>query len=78
MRPFRLFALCLLLSPPATAQREVVPGPDAGTRRFGTSILALPNGNYLVTDPEWSARCRARIVPARSICTRPMEARSVA
>ena len=55
MRPFRLFALCLLLSPPATAQREVVPGPDAGTRRFGTSILALPNGNYLVTDPEWSA-----------------------
>ena len=45
MRPFRLFALCLLLSPPATAQREVVPGPDAGTRRFGTSILALPNGS---------------------------------
>lgn len=51
------FALsCLLLAPAgALAQGVPIPGPDAGTRRFGDDLVLLPNGGYLVTDPEWSA-----------------------
>jgi hypothetical protein len=39
----------------AFAQREIVPGPDPGSRRFGSAITLLPNGNYLVSDPAWAA-----------------------
>ena len=39
----------------AWAHREEVPGPDPGARRFGADLVVLPNGNYLVTDPGWSA-----------------------
>lgn len=56
MRTIRRLALLLLLVPAlASAQRDIVPGPDAGSRRFGADLVVLPNGNYLVADPEWSA-----------------------
>jgi hypothetical protein len=32
----------------------VVPGPDPESRRFGSQLIVLPGGNYLVTDPAWS------------------------
>lgn len=56
MKATFLLALSFLLVPVAAlAQREIVPGPDPGTRRFGADIIVLPNDNYLVTDPDWSA-----------------------
>jgi hypothetical protein len=53
----RRFVLSWLLLPlaGASAQGVQIPGPDAGTRRFGDDLVLLPNGAYLVTDPEWSA-----------------------
>lgn len=54
MRRFLLSWLLLPLAG-ASAQGVPIPGPDAGTRRFGDDLVLLPNGGYLVTDPEWSA-----------------------
>ena len=47
--------LALIPATSAWADRVVVPAPDAGNQRFGGDIVVLPNGNYLVTDPAWSA-----------------------
>lgn len=56
MRRFVLSVPWLLLPlAGAHAQGVWIPGPDAGTRRFGDGLVLLPNGGYLVTDPEWSA-----------------------
>jgi hypothetical protein len=54
-----LVVSALLVSSAAFAGKVVVPGPDAGSRRFGDDIILLSNGNYLVTDPEWSGAASA-------------------
>ena len=36
------------------AQQTNIAGP-AGSERFGTQVVALPNGNIVVTDPLWDA-----------------------
>ncbi len=36
-----------------SAPQVDVPGPS-GSRAFGTSVTVLPNGNIVVTDPDWS------------------------
>jgi hypothetical protein len=48
------FVFAAALALPVSAALTVVPGPDPGTRRFGTGIVVLPGGNYLVTDPDWA------------------------
>lgn len=51
-----LLVLVLLLSAVGVeAHREEIRGPNDGSRLFGDAIVVLPNGNYLVTDPDWSA-----------------------
>lgn len=54
---FRILLL-IFLSIPAyrsvTAQQTDIPGP-AGSEAFGTQVLALPNGNFVVTDPSYDA-----------------------
>jgi hypothetical protein len=46
--------LALVTWAPLHAAQVVVPGPDPESRRFGSSVIVLPGGNYLVTDPAWS------------------------
>ena len=53
--PLRLWLGAALVASSAQAHRVEVPGPDSGTRLFGAGLVVLPNGNYLVTDPAWSA-----------------------
>jgi hypothetical protein len=62
LRP--LAGLLGALLAPAFAAQTVVPGPDAGTRRFGAEVVVLPGGNYLVTDPEWALNAGNTLVGA--------------
>ncbi len=45
--------LAWVLTASALAGQFDVPGPS-GSRAFGTSVAVLPNGNVVVTDPDWS------------------------
>lgn len=47
-----LLSLCLFLSAnlETQAQQQTIP-PPAGSGAFGTSVVVLSNGNYVVTDP---------------------------
>lgn len=47
-----LFLLCIAFGRPAGAQSLVQEGPPL-SQQFGHSITVLPNGNYIVTDPQW-------------------------
>ena len=49
-----LLALTLLVTLVAAASQTDIFGP-AGSSLFGTSVTALPNGNLVVTDPDYDA-----------------------
>jgi hypothetical protein len=49
----RLLPLIFVLPAPAFALGELLPTPP-DSLRFGTEVLYLPNGNFVVTDPGWS------------------------
>ena len=49
-----LLALTLLVTLVAAASQTDIIGP-AGSSLFGTSVTALPNGNLVVTDPDYDA-----------------------
>ena len=34
---------------------DIAPPPLMGGSKFGANVLALPNGNFVVTDPNWSS-----------------------
>jgi hypothetical protein len=46
------FYLSSLLLLPALAHGQDIAGPP-GSGAFGTQVLTLPNGNFVVTDPAW-------------------------
>jgi hypothetical protein len=48
-----LLLITLLVSCAASAQQVDINGP-AGSGAFGTSVTVLPNGNIVVTDPNWN------------------------
>lgn len=51
----KLLSLTLLLSSLASAQTQKdIIGP-AGSGAFGTEVVVLPNGNIVITDPEYDA-----------------------
>jgi hypothetical protein len=49
-----LLLLSVALSFPALAGQKDITGP-VGSGTFGTSVAVLPNGNFVVTDPNYSA-----------------------
>ena len=49
-KPFLLVVLAFVLN--VTAAQTDINGP-AGSGFFGTSVVVLPNGNFVVTDPEY-------------------------
>lgn len=55
--PFRIFLFLLLAVPAyrsAAAQQTDIPGP-VGSEAFGTQVAVLPNGNFVVSDPNFDA-----------------------
>jgi hypothetical protein len=49
---FLLFSSFSLLLAPCQAQSYALPGPG-GSGAFGTSVMVLANGNYVISDPSW-------------------------
>src|SRR5687767_678568 len=50
--------LTLACTGTASAGQFDISGP-AGSQRFGQTVTVLPNGNIVVTDPDWSAKAGA-------------------
>lgn len=50
--------LATLFPASAFALGQLLPTP-AGSQRFGKDVVFLPNGNFVVTDPQWSANVEA-------------------
>ncbi len=52
---FVILSLFIMVLPMSTlAQQTDIPGP-AGSGAFGTNVVVLPNGNFVVTDPTYDA-----------------------
>src|SRR5580692_10014053 len=65
-RFFRSVLICLgalLLTASAWSSQTVITGPE-GSGAFGTSLTMLPNGNFVVTDPNYSSPSGAATVGA--------------
>jgi hypothetical protein len=57
----RVAAVLLAFAPlPAHALGQLLPTP-AGSGAFGTQVVYLPNGNFVVTDPEWTDGTQAQV-----------------
>lgn len=54
MRCAPAFALSLPLFGAGFATAATLLTPPAGSVRFGTHVHALPNGNFVIADPQWS------------------------
>jgi hypothetical protein len=55
MRMVRLgLTLCLMLHATASWSAQVIVNGPAGSGAFGTKVFALPNRNFVVTDPSYS------------------------
>src|SRR4051812_22335939 len=52
----------------AAAAQTDIPGPN-GSGKFGTSVNVLPNGNIIVTDPDYDASGPVPKVGAVHLCT---------
>jgi hypothetical protein len=53
LRHVLLFLAAFVVATPAAAMQVTLQGPN-GSGRFGRQVRALPNGNFVVTDPEFS------------------------
>ena len=47
------FSMAMLIPATSSADQKILSGP-LGSGAFGTAVAALPNGNIVVTDPNWN------------------------